>query len=147
VQSAFYMGYFLLSMPAPGDAPLQLQGGLVTGLMLYSAHPVILAGGGGREVRILPVRAIVIASGWPSWKPRQPVHRAVGDPASSERRLNFSQAFNPLGAITGALWHGLHLLRSRAQGNQYRRSNSRTIPAYLQHETMRVITPYLCWAA
>ena len=27
----------------------------------------------------------------------------LGDPASSERRLNFSQAFNPLGSITGVL--------------------------------------------
>jgi len=27
----------------------------------------------------------------------------LGDPDSSERRLNFAQAFNPLGAITGAL--------------------------------------------
>ena len=27
----------------------------------------------------------------------------LGDPQTSERRLNFSQAFNPLGAITGAL--------------------------------------------
>ncbi len=32
-----------------------------------------------------------------------PLIAQLGDPATAVRRLNFSQAFNPLGSITGAL--------------------------------------------
>jgi FHS family L-fucose permease-like MFS transporter len=69
----------------------------------------------------------------------------LGDPDSSERRLNFSQAFNPLGSITGALigtvfiFSGIELspqeiVAQKAQG---------LYEAYLRTETLRVIKPYL----
>ena len=37
-----------------------------------------------------------------------PFIAVLGDPRTSERRLNFSQAFNPIGAICGLL-HGRRL--------------------------------------
>jgi FHS family L-fucose permease-like MFS transporter len=69
----------------------------------------------------------------------------LGDPDSSERRLNFSQAFNPRGSIPGALigtvfiFSGIELspqevTAQKAQG---------LYQAYLQTETLRVIKPYL----
>jgi FHS family L-fucose permease-like MFS transporter len=69
----------------------------------------------------------------------------LGDPASSERRLNFSQAFNPFGAICGALigtvfvFSGIELKPAQVAVMK----TAGTWQPYLHHETMRVITPYL----
>ena len=69
----------------------------------------------------------------------------LGDPESSERRLNFAQAFNPLGSIAGVLigttfiFSGIELTPAEIAARQA----AGTYNLYLQHETMRVITPYL----
>src|SRR5208283_5295113 len=69
----------------------------------------------------------------------------LGDPKTSERRLNFSQAFNPLGAFTGVLvgtvfiFSGVELDGQQAQALKL----AGRYEAYLHHETMRVIAPYL----
>ncbi len=151
VQSAFYMGYFLLSMPAA--LIMRKYGyktGLVTGLLLYSTGtvlfwPAAMAGQYGFFLCAL----FVIASGLAFLETgANPFIAQLGDPASSERRLNFSQAFNPFGAVSGALigtafiFSGIELTPAQIDGmkaaGQY--------DAYLRHETMRVITPYLILA-
>src|SRR5271157_2681410 len=106
VQSAFYMGYFLLAMPA---ALLMrkagYKSGFVIGLLLYGAGcflfwPAARAGSYGFFLGAL----FVIASGLSFLETASnPFIAQLGDPDTSERRLNFSQAFNPIGAITGAL--------------------------------------------
>jgi FHS family L-fucose permease-like MFS transporter len=69
----------------------------------------------------------------------------LGDPESSERRLNFSQAFNPLGAITGAMigtvfiFSGVELSPQQTASLKARHGYE----AYLQSETLRVVKPYL----
>src|ERR1019366_1471671 len=148
IQSAFYMGYFLLSMPAAlVMRRFSYKFGLVTGLFLYSAGtllfwPAAVVGSFGFFLCAL----FVIASGLAFLETgANPFIAQLGDPATSERRLNFSQAFNPLGAITGALvgtvfiFSGVELQSNRVQAlklaGQYE--------AYLRQETMRVITPYL----
>jgi len=106
IQSAFYMGYFLLSMPA---ALLMrkygYKAGLVTGLFLYSAGtflfwPAALV----RQYGVFLLALFVIASGAAFLETGANSFIALlGDPRTSERRLNFSQAFNPVGAVTGVL--------------------------------------------
>ena len=148
VQSAFYMGYFLLSMPAAlVMRRFSYKVGLVTGLLLYSVGTLLFwpAAVIGKFAFFL-CALFVIASGLAFLETgANPFIAQLGDPASSERRLNFSQAFNPLGAITGALvgtvfiFSGVelkgHEVQALKMAGQYQ--------AYLQHETMRVITPYL----
>ncbi len=106
IQSAFYMGYFALSMPAA--LIMRRRGykfGLVVGLFLYVAGtllfwPAAIVGQYGFFLLAL----FVIAAGLGFLETgANPFIAQLGDPASSERRLNFSQAFNPLGAISGAL--------------------------------------------
>jgi MFS transporter, FHS family, L-fucose permease len=69
----------------------------------------------------------------------------LGDPRTSERRLNFSQAFNPFGSITGVLIGTVFIF----SGIEYDQAQIATLKAagtydaYLQHETMRVAAPYL----
>jgi MFS transporter, FHS family, L-fucose permease len=148
VQSAFYMGYFLLAMPAA--LLMRKTGykfGLVFGLLLFGAGcflfwPAALAGSYGFFLGAL----FVIASGLAFLETASnPFVAQLGDPDTSERRLNFSQAFNPLGAITGALigtvfiFSGVELtpqeiLASKAHG---------LYEAYLRAETLRVVKPYL----
>lgn len=158
VQSAFYMGYFLLSMPAAlFMRRYSYKAGLVTGLLFYSAgtllfYPAAMAGRYGFFLGAL----FVIASGLAFLETgANPFIAQLGDPATSERRLNFSQAFNPIGAITGALvgtvfiFSGIELNPAQIEAMKA----TGTYDAYLRHETMRVLTPYLvlgcvafCWA-
>src|ERR1700686_5028494 len=152
VQSAFYMGYFLLAMPA---ALLMrragYKSGFVIGLVLFGAGaflfwPAALAGSYGFFLLAL----FVSASGLSFLETASnPFIAQLGDPNSSERRLNFAQAFNPLGAITGALvgtvfiFSGVELTPEQVAVYQARR----TYEAYLRSETLRVVTPYVAIGA
>jgi FHS family L-fucose permease-like MFS transporter len=148
VQSAFYMGYFLLAIPA---ALLMrrfgYKAGFVTGLFLFALGsflfwPAALIGKYGFFLLAL----FVIASGLSFLETAaNPFVTQLGDPESSERRLNFSQAFNPLGSITGVLvgtvfiFSGVELTSQQVDalkaGHLY--------DAYLRSETLRVVKPYL----
>ncbi len=152
VQSAFYMGYFLLSMPAALIMrKYSYKTGLVIGLFLYSIGtflfwPAAII----REYGFFLFALFVIASGLAFLETgANPFVAVLGDPRTSEQRLNFAQAFNPLGAVTGVLvgtifiFSGIELSPAeieamKAQG---------TYDAYLQHETMRVVEPYLVLGA
>ncbi len=152
VQSAFYMGYFVLAMPAAlMMRKAGYKSGFVTGLLLFAAgcflmRPAALAGSYGFFLLAL----FVIASGLSFLETASnPFIAQLGDPDTSEQRLNFSQAFNPFGAITGALigtifiFSGIELTPQeiavrRAQG---------VYEAYLRTETLRVIKPYLVLGA
>jgi FHS family L-fucose permease-like MFS transporter len=148
VQFAFYLGYFVLAMPAALIMRrVGYKAGFVIGLLLFGGGcflfwPAALAGRYGFFLCAL----FVIASGLSFLETASnPFIAQLGDPDTSERRLNFSQAFNPLGSITGALigtvfiFSGIELspqeiAARKAQG---------LYEAYLQTETLRVIKPYL----
>jgi FHS family L-fucose permease-like MFS transporter len=148
VQSAFYLGYFLLAIPA---ALLMRRAGykfgFVTGLILFGAGaflfwPAALAGSYGFFLFAL----FVIASGLSFLETASnPFIAQLGDPDSSERRLNFAQAFNPIGAISGALigtifiFSGVELTPQEIAAQQAHH----TYEAYLRFETLRVVRPYL----
>jgi MFS transporter, FHS family, L-fucose permease len=148
VQSAFYMGYFLLAIPAGLMMKrFGYKAGFVVGLLLFAAGaflfwPAALAGSYGFFLFAL----FVIASGLSFLETASnPFIAQLGDPESSERRLNFSQAFNPLGAITGALvgtvfiFSGVELNPEQVASQQA----AHTYDAYLRFETLRVVRPYL----
>jgi len=148
VQFAFYLGYFLLAMPAALlMRKVGYKAGFVIGLFLFGAGtflfwPAAIVGRYGFFLFAL----FVIASGLAFLETASnPFIAQLGDPASSERRLNFSQAFNPLGAITGALvgtvfiFSGIELSPQEVSLLQTRHAYE----AYLQSETLRVVRPYL----
>jgi len=152
VQSAFYLGYFCLSIPAALTMRrFGYKTGLLIGLLLYSVgtfmfYPAALQ----RSYLLFLIALFVIASGLGFLETgSNPLIAQMGEPESAVRRLNFSQAFNPLGSIVGVLigtlfiFSGIELkpddiARMRAAG---------AYDAYLQHETMRVIAPYLVLGA
>ncbi len=148
IQSAFYLGYFLWAMPAA--LIMRRRGykfGMLTGLALYCLGtllfwPAALVG----QYWFFLLALFVIASGLGFLETgANPFIAQLGDPDSSERRLNFSQAFNPFGAISGALigtvfiFSGVEL--SPAQIGAMKAAG--TYQPYLRDETMRVIAPYL----
>lgn len=106
VQSAFYLGYFLVATPAAllmrkfGYKP-----GFITGLLLFGTGaflfwPAALLG----RYSFFLFALFVIASGLSFLETASnPFTAQLGDPETSARRLNLAQAFNPLGAICGVL--------------------------------------------
>ncbi len=104
VQSAFYMGYFVLALPA--GIVMRRYGyktAVVVGLMLYGAGALLFwPAAQAREYALFLAALFVIASGLAFLETSaNPLMTVLGDPAKSEQRLNFAQAFNPAGSITG----------------------------------------------
>ncbi len=148
LQSAFYMGYFLLAMPAALIMrKYSYKTGLVIGLLLYSAGTLLFwPAAVVRHYGFFLFALFVIASGLSFLETgANPFVAMLGDPRTSERRLNFSQAFNPFGSITGVLIGTVFIF----SGIEYDQAQiaalkaAGTYDAYLQHETMRVVAPYL----
>ena len=148
VQSAFYLGYFLLAIPAALlMRKMGYKFGIVVGLLLFASGsflfwPAALLGRYGFFLFAL----FVIASGLSFLETASnPFVAQLGSPQSAARRLNFSQAFNPLGAISGVLggtifiFSGIELTPQQVAA--MRAAN--TYDSYLKHETMRVVIPYL----
>src|SRR5215469_4868992 len=148
VQSAFYMGYFLLAIPAALlMRKLGYKAGFVSGLLLYGTGCFLFwpAALSGRYAFFL-IALFVIASGLSFLETAaNPFIAQLGDPESSERRLNFSQAFNPLGSISGVLigtvfiFSGVELSSTQVQSLQAQH----LFEAYLRSEKLRVVKPYL----
>jgi MFS transporter, FHS family, L-fucose permease len=148
VQSAFYLGYFFVATPA---ALLMrrfgYKMGFITGLLLFGAGALLFwpAALVGRYSFFLAA-LFVIATGLSFLETAaNPFAAQMGDPESAARRLNFAQAFNPLGAICGVLigtvfiFSGIELNPDQIAALQA----AHTYQAYLHQETMRVVTPYL----
>src|SRR5215831_7719365 len=152
VQSAFYMGYFTLAIPAALLMKRSgYKAGFIAGLLLLGTGaflfwPAAVVGKYG----FFLVALFVMASGLSFLETASnPFIAQLGDPVSSERRLNFSQAFNPLGNITAALVGTVFILSGveLSKGEISERVASNTYQAYLRFETLRVIRPYLVIAA
>jgi FHS family L-fucose permease-like MFS transporter len=142
------MGYFLLATPAA--LVMKRHGykvGFLAGLIFFGTGcflfwPAAVVG----SYSFFLLALFVIASGLSFLETAaNPFIAQLGHPDSSERRLNFSQAFNPLGAITGALvgtifiFSGVELSPTEIQARQA----AHTYELYLRFERLRVVKPYL----
>lgn len=106
VQSAFYLGYFLFAIPA--GLLMRRYGykaGIVVGLALYAAGAFLFYPAADvRTYGFFLFALFVIASGLSFLETSaNPFVTVLGAPEGAERRLNFAQAFNPLGSITGVV--------------------------------------------
>jgi len=152
IQSAFYMGYFFLAVPSGLIMKkYSYKTGLIAGLLLFALGcclfwPAAIAGKYGLFLFAL----FVIASGLTFLETGANIFIVkLGNAQSAERRLNFSQAFNPIGAVLGVLIGTIFIL-SGIEHNPVKIAAmklSGEYQHYLQQETMRVVTPYLVLAA
>jgi FHS family L-fucose permease-like MFS transporter len=148
VQSAFYMGYFLLAIPAASFMhKYSYKTGLIFGMILYSFGSILFWPSAimGQYVYFLG-SLFVIASGLAFLELGANAFIAeLGDPRTSERRLNFSQAFNPIGSIIGVLVGTVFIF----SGHEPTPEKIQVMKAageyegFLRSETMRVVAPYL----
>jgi FHS family L-fucose permease-like MFS transporter len=148
VQTFFFFGYFALAMPAAFVMrKYNYKTGLVIGLFLYAAGTFLfLPAARSGEYLFFLIALFVIASGLAFLETgANPFIATLGDPRTSEQRLNFSQSFNPLGAITGVLIGTVFIF----SGIELSETEIATMKAageyngYLQSEIMRLVKPYL----
>lgn len=106
VQSAFYLGYFLFAIPA--GLVMRRYGykaGVVVGLALYGVGAFLFYPAADlRTYGFFLFALFVIASGLSFLETSaNPFVTVLGPAEGAERRLNFAQAFNPLGSIAGVV--------------------------------------------
>ena len=148
VQSAFYLGYFVFSVPAAlVMRRFGYKTGLVTGLILYASGTFLfLPAASAQSYALFLMALFVIASGLGFLETgANPLITQLGEPESSVRRLNFSQAFNPIGSICGAMIGTLFIfsgVEPHASDIELLKAQG-IYKAYLHHETSRVLTPYM----
>jgi MFS transporter, FHS family, L-fucose permease len=148
VQFAQFMGYFIMAIPAAlFMRRFGYKSGFVMGLLLFGLGaflfwPAAIVAKYG----LFLVALLIIGCGLSFLETAcNPFIAQLGNPESSERRLNFSQAFNPFGAITGVLigtvfiFSGIEL--SPRQIDSMKAQH--LYDAYLRSETLRVVKPYL----
>ncbi len=148
VQSAFYLGYFLMAIPAASLMhKYSYKTGLIFGMVLYAFGSILFWPSAvmGKYIYFLS-SLFVIASGLAFLELGANAFIAeLGDPRTSERRLNFSQAFNPIGSIIGVLI-GTIFIFSGQEPTPEKIQVMKTAGEYegfLRAETMRVVAPYL----
>jgi len=152
VQSAFYLGYFVLAIPA--GLMMRRAGykaGIITGLCLYGLGcflfwPAAIVA----KYWLFLMALFVIASGLAFLETAaSPFIAQLGAPENSAQRLNLAQAFNPLGSISAVLvgsrfiFSGIELKPDQIATLQAQHQYQ----AYLQSETLRVIVPYIVLGA
>ncbi len=104
VQSAFYLGYFCLAIPAALlMRALGYRAAVLLGLGLYGAGALLFwPAAGAQSYPFFLAALFVIASGLAFLETSaNPLIARLGPPETASRRLNLAQAFNPLGSITG----------------------------------------------
>jgi FHS family L-fucose permease-like MFS transporter len=148
VQSAFYLGYFLLALPsALYMRRVGYKAGFITGLLLFGAGtflfwPAALVG----RYWFFLLALFIMASGLSFLETASSTFITLaGPPESAERRLNFSQAFNPLGSIAGALI-GTTFILSGVELSPDKVAHLQALgqyQSYLHFETLRVVRPYI----
>jgi FHS family L-fucose permease-like MFS transporter len=108
VQQSFYLGYFLMAVPAGllmrrfGYKAAVITGLIIFAIGAFSFYP-------GAEIRQYPWllgALFVIAAGLAFLETSaNPLMTILGDEKSAAFRLNLAQAFNPLGSLVG-IWVG-----------------------------------------
>jgi MFS transporter, FHS family, L-fucose permease len=152
VQTANFLGYFIMALPA---ALLMrrwgYKAGMVTGLVLFGGGMVLFwpAAVSGQYLPFL-VALFAVGSGASFLETASnPFIAQFGDPETSERRLNFSQSFNPPGTIVGVLIGARFIFsgveKSAPEIAQMKAAG--TYEAYLHTEIMRVVPTYLAFGA
>jgi FHS family L-fucose permease-like MFS transporter len=148
VQTAVFMGYFCMALPAAiFMRRLGYKAGILAGLCLFGGGmllfwPAAIFGHYGPFLLAL----FVVGCGSATLETASNSFIAqLGASATSERRLNLSQAFNPPGTITGVLigtffiFSGVNPTPDKVASMQA----AGTYTRYLHSEIMRVVPTYV----
>ena len=148
VQTANFLGYFSMAIPAALIMRrFGYKAGMVLGLSLFGIGMVLFwpAAVSGHYVPFLIALFTVGCGASVLETAANPFMAQFGPAATSERRLNFAQSFNPpgtiLGVIVGAnfIFSGVELKAPEVAAMK----RAGTYVAYLHSEIMRVVPTYL----
>lgn len=147
VQSAFYTGYFVFSIPAAlWMKRFGYKAAVVFGLLLYATGAFLFyPAAAQREYALFLGALFVIASGLAFLETSaNPLIVAMGDPATAERRLNFAQSFNPFGCIAGILIGREFILSGHEPtAEELAAMSAVQLEQFYQFESQAVQGPYL----
>lgn len=112
IQAVVYGGYFLMALPA--GSIIRKYGyrtGVITGLVLYAIGALMFIPGGKMNCfEFFLFSLFIIGCGLTCLETAaNPYVTVLGDPESSERRINLAQSFNGIGWIAGPLAGGYFL--------------------------------------
>ncbi|WP_246167107.1 L-fucose:H+ symporter permease [Sphingomonas piscis] len=158
IQFAFYLGYFLMALPAGlFMRRFGYKAAVVVGLSLYGLGALLFYPAAQiATYGMFLVALFVIASGLGFLETAaNPLITVLGDSRKSEQRLNIAQSFNPPGAIAGLLIGKYWIL----SGIEHSEATLAGMPAaekaaFYARETQAATGPYvalglfvLAWAA
>ncbi|EHQ26726.1 L-fucose:H+ symporter permease [Mucilaginibacter paludis] len=148
VQSAFYLGYFVLALPAAYVMRrFSYKTGIVIGLVLYAAGAFLFVPAADSGTYGFFLFALfVIASGLAFLETAaNPYVSVLGTPETASFRLNLAQAFNPIGCVTGIVV-GQQFIFSGIEHSKetLARMTPQALKAYYLSESSAVKIPYLC---
>jgi FHS family L-fucose permease-like MFS transporter len=148
VQTAVFFGYACMAIPAAlFMRRWGYKAGIVAGLCIFSAGTLLFwpAASIGQYMPFLLALFIVGCGSATLETAANPFIAQFGPAETSERRLNFSQSFNPPGTIAGVIVGAYFILsgieNSPAKVEQMRAAG--TYAAYLHMEIMRVVPTYI----
>jgi FHS family L-fucose permease-like MFS transporter len=151
VQFAFYGGYCVMAIPAALFIKrFSYKTGILVGLGLYATGCLLfIPSGWMMAFWAFLVSYFVMTCGLSFLETSaNPYVLAMGPEETATQRLNFAQAFNPIGSLTGMLVaKNLILARLDTTGEEARRALQQTAPeqfaAIRQHDLDIIIGPYM----
>src|SRR6266704_2566718 len=147
IQVAFFGGYFLGALPAGWlMEKIGYKGGILVGLLICAVGallfiPASIIGAYGFFLFAL----FVMSSGQSFLEVgANPYVTVLGPSESSERRLNFAQSFNAVGAVVTLALGAMFILSGIEYAPaQLAAMNSQQLAAYRHHEASMVKVPYV----
>ncbi len=147
IDTAVYIGYFLMALPAGWLMHRYgYKKGILSGLVLYAIGALLfLPAASDRSYTLFLTALFIIAAGATFLETvANPYITKLGDPATSEQRLNFAQSFNGVGAVVAPIIGGQFILSGVEHSKEeLNRMSPEVLNAYLLGEAATVKTPYL----
>jgi FHS family L-fucose permease-like MFS transporter len=148
IDSSVYAGYFLIALPA--GLFMHKYGykkGILAGLALFAAgYLLFIPAASARSYIFFLAALFVVASGATFLETvANPYVTLLGDKNTSERRLNFAQSFNGLGAVIAPILGGQFILSGieHTKEELQQMNVNGQLNAYLQSEANTVKIPAL----
>ncbi|MGF1656868.1 MAG: L-fucose:H+ symporter permease [Verrucomicrobiales bacterium] len=155
VQAAFYGGYCVMALPAAlFISRFAYKSGVITGLLLYSLGCFLFVpASASSSFGVFLMAYFVMTCGLSFLETTSnPYVLSMGDPRTATQRLNFAQAFNPMGSLTGMLIAREFILQRIDPADEAARTSLLASDpeafARLQESDLSIIaTPYLILGA
>ncbi|HTD23875.1 MAG TPA: L-fucose:H+ symporter permease [Terriglobales bacterium] len=147
IQVAFFGGYFLAAFPAGKlMEKIGYKGGIVLGLLICATGTLLFLPAANSRIYAFFLLALFVMSSGQSFLEvgANPYVTVLGPAESSERRLNFAQSFNAVGAVLVPLLGSAFILSGVEYTHEQRVAMTpQQLNAYIASEANMVKIPYL----